>query len=78
MILIPRPFPLTTSTGGFHPFAVAKPPGTSPTASTTQVYRKDTYIAQQAEHHKKWTFEQEFMTLLRKSGVTIDKQRVFG
>src|ERR1022692_799221 len=42
MILIPRPFPLTTSTGGFHPFAVAKPPGTSPTASTTQVYRKDT------------------------------------
>ena len=36
------------------------------------------YIAQQAEHHKKWTFEQEFMTLLRKSGVTIDKQRVFG
>ncbi len=36
------------------------------------------YIAQQAEHHKKWTFEQEFMTLLRKSGATIDRQRVFG
>jgi putative transposase len=36
------------------------------------------YIARQAEHHKKWTFEQEFMALLRKSGVTIDKQRVFG
>ncbi len=36
------------------------------------------YIARQAEHHKKWTFEQEFMTLLRKSGATIDKQRVFG
>jgi putative transposase len=36
------------------------------------------YIAQQAEHHRKWTFEQEFMTLLRKSGVTIDRQRVFG
>src|SRR5271165_2973791 len=24
------------------------------------------YIAHQAEHHKKWTFEQEFLTLLRK------------
>ena len=36
------------------------------------------YIGQQAEHHKKWTFEQEFMTLLRKSGVRIDRQRVFG
>ena len=36
------------------------------------------YIAHQAEHHKKWTFEQEFMTLLKKSGATIDKERVFG
>jgi REP element-mobilizing transposase RayT len=36
------------------------------------------YIARQAEHHKKWTFEQEYMTLLRKSGVKIDLLRVFG
>jgi REP element-mobilizing transposase RayT len=36
------------------------------------------YIARQAEHHKKWTFEQEYMTLLRKSGVKIDLPRVFG
>jgi REP element-mobilizing transposase RayT len=36
------------------------------------------YIARQAEHHNKRTFEQEFMTLLRKSGATIDRQRVFG
>ncbi len=36
------------------------------------------YIARQAEHHRKWTFEQEFMTLLRKSGAKIDKERVFG
>jgi REP element-mobilizing transposase RayT len=36
------------------------------------------YIASQAEHHRKWTFEQEYQTLLRKSGVTIDKARVFG
>ena len=27
------------------------------------------YIAHQAEHHRKWSFEQEFMTLLRKSGA---------
>ena len=36
------------------------------------------YIATQEEHHRKWTFEQEYLTLLRKSGVTIDKARVFG
>jgi len=36
------------------------------------------YIASQEEHHRKWTFEQEYQTLLRKSGVTIDKARVFG
>ena len=36
------------------------------------------YIARQAEHHNKWTFEQEFITLLRRSGATIDRQRVFG
>ncbi|MGC2109556.1 MAG: IS200/IS605 family transposase [Candidatus Korobacteraceae bacterium] len=36
------------------------------------------YIANQAEHHKKWSFEQEFMTLLRKSGVEYDPRFVFG
>ena len=36
------------------------------------------YIGRQEEHHRKWTFEQEFMTLLRKSGATIDWKRVFG
>ena len=36
------------------------------------------YIAHQAEHHRRWTFEQEFMTLLKKSGAKIDKERVFG
>ena len=43
--------------------------------------QKDTvarYIAEQEEHHRKWTFEQEYMTLLRKSGVKIDTLRVFG
>ena len=36
------------------------------------------YIARQAEHHRKWSFEQEFMTLLRKSGAPYDPQYVFG
>ena len=36
------------------------------------------YIERQAEHHRKWSFEQEFMTLLRKSGVTYDPRYVFG
>ena len=35
------------------------------------------YIARQEEHHRKWTFEQEFMTLLRKSGATFDARYVF-
>jgi putative transposase len=36
------------------------------------------YIANQAEHHKKWSFEQEFMTLLRKSGAPYDSRYIFG
>ena len=36
------------------------------------------YIAKQAEHHKKWSFEQEFMTLLKKSGMEYDPRFVFG
>ena len=36
------------------------------------------YIANQAEHHAKWSFEQEFMTLLTKSGVEYDARFVFG
>ncbi len=36
------------------------------------------YIASQEEHHRKWTFEQEFLTLLRKSKISFDPQFVFG
>jgi putative transposase len=36
------------------------------------------YIAHQTEHHRKWSFEQEFMTLLRKSGASFDAKYVFG
>ena len=36
------------------------------------------YIAAQKAHHAKWSFEQELMTLLRKSGVEFDPRFVFG
>jgi len=36
------------------------------------------YIAGQEEHHRKWTFEQEFLTLLRRSRIEFDPRFVFG
>ena len=36
------------------------------------------YIAGQEEHHRKWTFEQEYLTLLQKSGIAFDPENVFG
>jgi hypothetical protein len=36
------------------------------------------YIATQQAHHAKWSFEQEFIALLRKSGVQYDPRFVFG
>ena len=36
------------------------------------------YIAQQREHHAKHSFEDEFISLLRKSNVAYDSQFVFG
>ena len=36
------------------------------------------YIGRQAEHHKKWSFEQEFVALLQKYGIDYDKRFVFG
>ena len=36
------------------------------------------YIATQADHHKKWTFEQEYLTLVRKAGVEYDPRFLFG
>ncbi len=36
------------------------------------------YIGRQEEHHRKWSFEQEFLTLLRKSGIEYDPRFVFG
>ncbi len=36
------------------------------------------YLLRQEEHHRKWTFEQEFVTLLEKSGVPYDPKFIFG
>jgi putative transposase len=36
------------------------------------------YIGTQAEHHQKWSYEQEFVTLVKKSGVEYDAQYLFG
>ena len=35
------------------------------------------YLLGQEEHHRKWTFEQEFITLLEKSRVPYDPKFVF-
>jgi REP-associated tyrosine transposase len=36
------------------------------------------YIRNQAEHHKKRKFEEEFTDLLRRSGISFEKKYVFG
>ncbi len=35
------------------------------------------YIAAQKQHHRKWSFEQEFPTLLRNSGIEFDPRYEF-
>jgi putative transposase len=35
------------------------------------------YVRNQAQHHEKRDFEEEFLALLRKSGVAFDEARVF-
>ena len=48
--------------------------------SVSQSQRKTVvdYIDRQAEHHAKWSFEQEFVALLKKSGIPYDPRFVFG
>jgi putative transposase len=36
------------------------------------------YIEHQADHHRKRSFEDEFVALLKKSGVSYDPKFVFG
>ena len=35
------------------------------------------YIETQEEHHKKWSFEQKFLSLLKKHNVQYDPKHVF-
>jgi REP element-mobilizing transposase RayT len=53
---------------GFGAFSVSP--------SQTEAVKR--YIRSQAEHHKKRNFEQEFLLLLKKSGVDYDPRYVFG
>lgn len=46
--------------------------------SASNVASVKNYIEHQAEHHAKHTFEDEFVSWLRKSGVEYDPQFVFG
>jgi len=46
--------------------------------SASQLSTVNAYIKNQAEHHKKRTFEEEFIALLKKYGLEYDPQFVFG
>jgi len=46
--------------------------------SESQRQAVSAYIAAQEEHHQKWTFEQEFLTLVRKAGIEPDVEHLFG
>ncbi len=48
--------------------------------SVSQSQRKTVvdYIDRQAQQHAKWSFEQEFLTLLKKSGIPYDPRFVLG
>ena len=46
--------------------------------SHSQIEQVSAYIQNQREHHKKMTFEEEFLLLLKKSGVPCDPKYVFG
>jgi REP element-mobilizing transposase RayT len=35
------------------------------------------YIEHQEEHHKKWTFEEEFLALLGRHGIGYDRERIW-
>jgi REP element-mobilizing transposase RayT len=45
--------------------------------SASQLSRVKDYIRHQREHHKKRSFEQEFLSLLKKAGVPYDPRFVF-
>jgi putative transposase len=46
--------------------------------SFAQLDKVTSYIRSQPEHHKKMTFEQEFLALLKRAGVSFDPKYVLG
>lgn len=46
--------------------------------STSNAQSVKNYIRNQAEHHKSRNFEEEFLLLLKKSGINYDAKYVFG
>jgi len=46
--------------------------------SASQLNTVQDYIRNQAEHHKKHTFEEEFLSLLQRYGLKYDPDLVFG
>jgi putative transposase len=46
--------------------------------SPSQLDKVTAYIRNQREHHKKVTFEQEFLALLKRAGVPYDPKYVLG
>jgi putative transposase len=46
--------------------------------SISQVEATIAYIQNQREHHRKRTFEEEFLTFLKKHGIEYDERRVLG
>jgi len=46
--------------------------------SISQLDTVTAYIRSQREHHKKMTFEEEFLSLLKKAGVPYDPKYVLG
>jgi len=46
--------------------------------SPSRVADVQRYIRNQAEHHKKPNFEQEFVSLIRKLGIPFEEKYVFG
>ncbi len=45
---------------------------------SSQLSRVQRYIANQMEHHRKKTFEEEYLDLLRLSGVEYDERYLWG
>jgi REP element-mobilizing transposase RayT len=46
--------------------------------SSSQLEKVTAYIRSQRDHHTKWSFEQEFLALLKNTGVAYDPKYVFG